>query len=148
MSKKLIIVDISSFIFRAFFAIRPMHSSDGTPVNAVYGVMNMVLKLINEYKPSHIVIAKDSKGPSFRHEIYPEYKANRGEAPEELKPQFDIIRELIEKMELPYIIFDDYEADDIVGSLGCSVQKINLMKYKLPQVIKILCSLLMITLPC
>jgi DNA polymerase-1 len=123
MAKKLIIVDISSFIFRAFFAIRPMHAADGTPVNAVYGVMNMVLKLINSYQPTHVILAKDTSGGSFRNEIYPEYKANRGEPPEELIPQFALIRELVEKMELPYLAFEKYEADDIIGSLATQFKK-------------------------
>lgn len=118
MKKRLIIVDISSFIFRAFFAIRPMHRPDGTPVNAVYGVLSMLMKLINSYEPSHIVLARDTSGGSFRNEIYPEYKANRGEPPEELVPQFALINTLIEKMGIPNKAFQDYEADDIIGSMA------------------------------
>ena len=117
MNSKLIIIDISSFIFRAFYAIRPLHSPEGTPVNAVHGVLSMLLKLLENHSPSHVLVARDSKGPSFRHEIYPEYKANRSEAPEELIPQFDLITELLEQMQLPHIGLDRYEADDIIGSL-------------------------------
>lgn len=118
MKKKLIIVDISSFIFRAFFAIRPMHRPDGTPVNAVYGVLSMLMKLINSYQPSHIVLARDTSGGSFRNEIYPEYKANRGAPPDELVPQFALINTLIEKMGIPNKAMPNYEADDIIGSMA------------------------------
>lgn len=118
MKKKLIIVDISSFIFRAFFAIRPMHRPDGTPVNAVYGVLSMLMKLINAYQPSHIVLARDTSGGSFRNEIYPEYKANRGAPPDELVPQFELINTLIEKMGIPNKAMPNYEADDIIGSMA------------------------------
>ena len=114
--KRLIIVDVSSFIFRAFFAIRPLHAPDGTPVNAVHGVLSMLTKLIQDYKPTHLFIAKDSAGGSFRNEVYEDYKANRGEAPEELVPQFDLIKKLIEKLKIPHLSHDDYEADDIIGS--------------------------------
>ncbi len=114
--KRLIIVDVSNFIFRAFFAIRPLHSPDGTPVNAVYGVLNMFMKLFSQYRPTHILLAKDTASGSFRNEMYPQYKANRSEPPEELVPQFDLIRELIEKMKAPHFDNERYEADDIIGS--------------------------------
>jgi len=118
MKKRLIIVDISSFIFRAFFAIRPMTTPDGRPVNAVYGVLTMLTKLINSYNPSHIVLARDTSGGTFRNEIYPEYKANRGAPPEELVPQFAMINKLIEVMQIPNLARDIYEADDLIGSIA------------------------------
>lgn len=114
--KRLIVVDISSFIFRAFFAIRPMTSPKGEPVNAVYGVLTMLMKLLQNYNPTHVVLARDVKGGSFRNEKYPEYKANRGEAPEELIPQFALIEELIQKMEIPHLGIPNYEADDVIGA--------------------------------
>ncbi|GAB4009483.1 MAG: DNA polymerase I [Bdellovibrio sp.] len=122
--KRLIIVDVSSFIFRAFFAIRPLHAPDGTPVNAVHGVLSMLTKLIQDYEPTHLFIAKDSAGGSFRNEVYEEYKANRGEPPEDLIPQFDLIKKLIEKLKIPYLMHDDFEADDIIGS-ACTQWKNN-----------------------
>ncbi len=115
--KKLIVVDISSFIFRAFFAIRPMTSPQGTPVNAVYGVLTMLMKLLQNYHPTHVILARDTSGGSFRNEIYDQYKANRGEPPEELVPQFAIIETLIEKMEIPHKAIANYEADDVIGSI-------------------------------
>ena len=115
-NKKLIIVDISSFIFRAFYAIRPLHSPEGTPVNAVHGVLTMLLKLLSKERPTHIFLARDSGRKTFRLEIYPEYKANRSDPPEDLRPQFKLIEELIEKMKIPSLSLENYEADDVIGS--------------------------------
>jgi len=116
MSKRLIIVDVSSFIFRSFFAIRPLTAPDGTPSNAVLGVFNMLYKLLSDYRPSNIFLARDTKGKTFRHKLYKEYKANRDEPPEELVPQFALIKELIDKMGLHNHELKNYEADDIIGS--------------------------------
>ena len=116
MFKKLIIVDISSFIFRAFYAVRPLHSPEGTPVNAVYGVLSMLLKLLSLHSPSHIFIAKDTGGKTFRNDLYPEYKNNRPLPPEDLVPQFELIDRLLELMKLPHTAKAGYEADDLIGS--------------------------------
>ena len=114
--KRLIIVDVSNFIFRAFFAIRPLHSPEGVPVNAVYGMFSMLLKLLSDHRPTHLFLARDTKGGSFRNELYVEYKANRSEPPEDLIPQFALIDKLISKMNLPTFSHEQYEADDIIGS--------------------------------
>lgn len=114
--KRLIIIDISSWIFRAFFAIRHLSAPDGTPVNAVHGVLNMLLKLFSMYRPTHILVARDTAGGSFRNELYTEYKANRSAPPEELIPQFALIKQLLEVMQLPHCEDDNYEADDIIGT--------------------------------
>jgi len=114
--KKLIVVDVSNFIFRAFFAIRPLTSPDGVPVNAVYGVMKMFLKILSTHRPTHVLMARDTAGGSFRNEMYEEYKANRSEPPDDLIPQFALIRELIDKMGFCSVADDNYEADDIIGS--------------------------------
>ncbi len=114
---RLIVFDVSSFIFRAYFAIRPLSSPDGTPVNAVYGVLNMIQKILKDYKPTHVLIARDTKEKSFRLEIYPEYKANRSEPPEDLRPQFKLIEELVDLLNWPQLKMVGYEADDIIGSL-------------------------------
>jgi DNA polymerase-1 len=116
--KKLIIIDISNYIFRAFFAIRPLHAPDGTPVNAVYGVLSMIHNMILKHKPTHILIAKDTKEGSFRKEIYPEYKANRSAPPDELIPQFGLVDELIRALGIPEIKMANYEADDVIGSVA------------------------------
>jgi len=116
MHKRLIIIDISNFIFRAFFAIRPLTAPDGTPVNAVHGVLSMLLKIFSVYRPTHVFIARDTAGGTFRNELYSEYKANRSEPPEDLVPQFDLIKTLITKMGVPCFEHNDFEADDIIGS--------------------------------
>jgi DNA polymerase I len=116
--KKLIIVDISNFIFRAFFAIRPLHAPDGTPVNAVYGVLSMLHNMIVKHNPTHILVARDTKEGSFRKEVYGEYKANRSEPPDELVPQFALVDELIKVLGLPEIKAPRYEADDVIGSVA------------------------------
>ncbi len=115
-NKRLIIVDVSNFIFRAFFAIRPMHSPEGVPTNAVYGMFSMLKKLLADHKPTHLFLARDTKGGSFRNELYDHYKANRSEPPEDLVPQFALIDRLIREMNLPTFSHERYEADDIIGS--------------------------------
>ena len=116
--KKLIVIDVSNFIFRAFFAIRPLHAPDGTPVNAVYGVLSMIHNMLVKHKPTHVLIAKDTKEGSFRNEIYSEYKANRSEPPDELVPQFALVDELIKALGIPEIKMPRYEADDVIGSIA------------------------------
>lgn len=116
--KKLIIVDVSNFIFRAFYAIRPLHTPEGTPVNAVYGVLSMLHNMIVKHQPTHMLIAKDNKEASFREEIYADYKANRTEPPDDLAPQFGLIDEMIEALRLPVMKAPKYEADDIIGSVA------------------------------
>ncbi|OFZ21095.1 MAG: DNA polymerase I [Bdellovibrionales bacterium RIFOXYA1_FULL_36_14] len=116
MKSRLILVDLSSFIYRAFYAIRMLSAPDGTPVNAVHGVLSMFLKLISDYQPTHMLIAKDSKGLLKRKEIFPEYKANRQETPADLIVQFDIINKLVDKMGLVSVSKEKYEADDVIGT--------------------------------
>lgn len=115
-NKRLIIVDVSNFIFRAFYAIRMLHSPEGVPVNAVYGVFNMLLKLLSQHRPTHILLARDTSGGTFRNELYKLYKANRSAPPEDLVPQFALIGELIKHMGMPEASHQNYEADDIIGT--------------------------------
>ncbi|MBF0299665.1 MAG: DNA polymerase I, partial [Oligoflexia bacterium] len=116
MQTKLVIIDLSSFIYRAFYAIAPLTTPTGVQVNAVYGIFSMLQKLFSTYNPTHILIAKDSYKDSFRKKIYPEYKINRQLIPESLIPQFALIESLLEKMNLTSIVIDGHEADDIIGS--------------------------------
>ncbi len=120
--KRLLIFDISSFIFRAYYAIRPLNAPDGTPVNSIYGVMNMLINAMDDLAPTHVFIAQDSKGPSFRHEIYDAYKANRGAPPDDLIPQFPLIDEMLDVLKIPKLKLSKYEADDIIGSAVHSYQ--------------------------
>jgi len=114
----LYMVDISSFIFRAYYAIREMTAPDGTPVNAVYGVASMLGKLIDEVNPEHLVVVYDSKEPSFRKQMYEDYKANRSAPPETLLPQFDLIEEMIAHMGIPSFRKSGVEADDLIATLN------------------------------
>ncbi len=116
MKNKLILVDGSAYIFRAYYALPPMTNSLGIPTNAVYGFCNMMLKLIEQYDGNKIIIVLDAGRNTFRNKIYPEYKANRGEAPEDLIPQFKIIREAIDAFGLDVIEKKDFEADDVIAS--------------------------------
>lgn len=114
----LFLIDISSFIFRAFFAIRALKNSSGEPTNAVYGVATMLAKLVQECDPRFVMVAYDSKEPSFRKEMYADYKANRSAPPDDLVPQFDRIEELISALEFPAIRQNGVEADDLIASLA------------------------------
>jgi DNA polymerase-1 len=114
----LYLIDISSFIFRAFYAVRELTAPDGTPVNAVYGVASMLGKLIDEVNPEHLVVVYDSKEQSsFRKAMYADYKANRQAPPETLVPQFDLVEQLIRHMGIPSYIQGGVEADDIIATL-------------------------------
>jgi DNA polymerase-1 len=116
-AETLYLIDISSFIFRAFYAIRPLTTKTGEPTNAVYGVASMLAKLADEAKPQYLSVVYDSKEPSFRKEIYTEYKANRSAVPEELIPQFSRIEELIDCMEIYSFRQSGVEADDLIATL-------------------------------
>ena len=113
---RLILVDGSGYIFRAYYALPPMNNSKGIPTNAVYGFCNMMLRLIEEHPHDKILIILDAGKNTFRNTLYSEYKANRSEAPEDLIPQFGIIREAIQAFGLDVIEKKDFEADDIIAS--------------------------------
>ena len=114
--KKLILVDGYSFLFRAFFAIRNLTRSDGTPVGALYGFARMLMKIITEIEYSHIAVVFDTGEKTFRNEIYSEYKANRPPCPEDLKPQFPLVRELVKVLNIKSLEKIGYEADDIIAT--------------------------------
>jgi DNA polymerase-1 len=111
------LVDGSGYIFRAYFAIRGLRSKSGVPTNAVYGFTNMLLKLIKEHQPKYLAIAFDRREPTFRHKLYPAYKANRPAPPEDLIPQFPLIHEVVETFNIKNVTMAGYEADDVIGTL-------------------------------
>jgi DNA polymerase-1 len=115
--KKLYLVDVSSMIFRAFFAIRPLSAPNGTPVNAIYGFMSMVIKLLKQEKPEYIVFCYDRKEPSFRKDLYKEYKANRSEMPDDLQLQMPYLKKVGSLLGIPDLEVPSYEADDLIGTL-------------------------------
>ena len=116
-SQTLYLIDISSFIFRAFFAIRSLRNKAGEPTNAVYGVATMLARLAEEATPEYLAVVYDSKEPSFRKEIYPQYKANRSAPPEDLVPQFSRIEQLIRSFEIHSYRQSGIEADDLIATL-------------------------------
>ena len=122
MSKQptLYLVDGSSYLYRAFHALPNLTNSQGDPTGALLGVANMLKRLLNEEDPEHIAIVFDAKGPTFRHELYPEYKANRPPMPAELRRQVEQILEFTGLLGLPLLQVDGVEADDVIGTL-CSV---------------------------
>ena len=118
MSKPtLILVDGSGYIFRGYYGIRPMHAPDGTPVNAVFGFASMMMALLRDHQPEHITVAFDRPGKGWRHDIYPEYKANRPPAPEDLVPQFGLIREVVDAFAISRMEEDGWEADDLIAAV-------------------------------
>lgn len=112
------LIDASSFIFRAFYAVRPLSNKAGLPTNAVFGFANMVLKVLETLQPTHIAVVYDTKHPSFRKDMYPEYKANRSAMPEDLVPQMPYVKKFVEALGLPSFEQAGFEADDIIGTLA------------------------------
>ena len=118
-SKTFYLIDGSSYIFRAFFGLRQqLATSKGFPTNALYGFINMLQKVIRDEKPDYIVVAFDSPDKTFRHKIYPDYKANRDAPPEELSKQFPYFEPIVEAYGLSSIRRPGFEADDIIGTLA------------------------------
>ena len=114
----LYLIDISSFIFRAFYAIRKLSNRHGEPTNAIYGVATMLARLADEAKPEHLAVIYDSKEPSIRKKVYAEYKANRTAAPDELVPQFDRIEQMIKLFGIQSWRQSGIEADDLIATLS------------------------------
>ncbi len=119
MSKqRLILIDGSSFLFRAYHAVPPLTNAAGLPTNAIYGVANMLRKLITDYKTDYFTVVFDAKGKTFRHELYEAYKANRPPMDKDLRVQIEPLHQLIKAMGLPLIIETGVEADDVLGALA------------------------------
>ena len=116
MNKTICLIDGSGYIFRAFYALPMMTDPSGTPVNAVYGFTNMFLKLTNSIKCDYMLVLFDAKRQNFRNEIFADYKATRGETPIELIPQFPLIREAVEALNLNQLEMEGYEADDLIAT--------------------------------
>ena len=114
--RHVVLVDASGFIFRAFHAIQILTRPDGTPVNAVYGFITMLMKLLDDMQPDHIAVIFDSARKTFRNDIAPSYKANRTEPPDELVPQFALVREATRAFNLDCIELNGFEADDLIAT--------------------------------
>nr|MBP8673161.1 DNA polymerase I [Synergistales bacterium] len=114
--QKLLLVDGHALAFRAFYALPELNAPDGTPTNAVLGFVNMLLKVLNDEKPTHVAVVFDAKGETFRHQAYREYKAGRQPAPDAFKIQLPLIKELVALLGLPLLEIEGVEADDVIAS--------------------------------
>ncbi len=119
----LLVIDGNSLINRAFYGVRPLTTKDGRFTNGIYGFLNMMMKLTNEYNPDSVAVAFDLKAPTFRHKIFPEYKAGRKGMPPELAEQMPVLKELLTLMGIKIIEKEGYEADDIIGTLASACEK-------------------------
>lgn len=115
---KLILIDGNNIIYRAFFAMPPLTNTAGQQTNAVYGFTTMLLRLIEEHKPSHMIVAFDAGKITFRHEGYEDYKGGRQKTPPELSEQFPLLKELLQGLGVPQFEIGGYEADDIIGTIS------------------------------
>lgn len=113
-----ILIDGSSYLYRAFHALPPLVTSKGHPTGAIKGVLNMIVSLVKEYQPEYIAVVFDAKGPTFRNELYSEYKANRPPMPDDLRSQIEPLHELIKALGLPLLAIPGVEADDVIGTLA------------------------------
>jgi DNA polymerase I len=113
---RLFLIDGSSYIFRAFFALPPLNNSTGLPTNAIFGFLNILLKFLKQYKPEYIAVALDAGRETFRNQIFPAYKGNRRELPGALIPQFPYFRRVLEGLNIPLLELAGYEADDVIAT--------------------------------
>ncbi|MDA3129831.1 DNA polymerase I [Aliibacillus thermotolerans] len=116
--KKLVLIDGNSIAYRAFYALPLLHNEKGVYTNAVYGFTTMLLKVLEEEKPTHLLVAFDAGKTTFRHDTYEAYKSGRQKTPSELSEQFPLIRELLDVFQIAHTEVDHYEADDIIGTLS------------------------------
>lgn len=116
-TKPLVLVDGSSYLYRAFHALPPLITSKGQPTGAIKGVLNMMKRLLKDYQSDQVAVIFDAKGKTFRDDMYPEYKANRPPMPDDLRSQIEPLHECIKAMGFPMLIVDGVEADDVIGTL-------------------------------
>ncbi len=118
MSDKLVLIDGHSILNRAFYGLPPLTNSEGLPTNAVYGFINIMNRILEEEKPQYLAVAFDLHAPTFRHQMFDEYKGTRKAMPEELRRQVPVMKDVLASMEIPVITKEGYEADDILGTLA------------------------------
>jgi DNA polymerase-1 len=114
----LMLIDGPSLVYRGYFALPPLTTSDGTLVNAVFGFLQIVLRGMQDLKPDYAIVSFDVGKPQFRFDAYPEYKAGRPSMPDDLRAQFPIVRELVTMMGMPIRELTGFEADDVIGTLA------------------------------
>jgi DNA polymerase-1 len=123
MNKTLLLVDGSSYLYRAFHALPDLRNAQGAPTGAIYGIINMLRRLRNDYPAAYIACIFDAKGKTFRDDLYPEYKANRSSMPEDLGRQIEPIHEAVRAMGWPILMIEGIEADDVIGTLAVDAVK-------------------------
>lgn len=116
--KIFLLIDGHAVIYRAFYAFPGLTDTQGRMINAVYGFTRIILTAIRDFRPEYIAVTFDSHAPTFRHENFTEYKANRAEMPDDLKPQIEIIKQVVEALNIPQFAIPGYEADDIIGTIS------------------------------
>ncbi|PRD13686.1 DNA polymerase I [Pantoea coffeiphila] len=119
----LILVDGSSYLYRAYHAFPPLTNSAGEPTGAMYGVLNMLRSLLLQYKPSHVAVVFDAKGKTFRDELFEEYKSHRPPMPDDLRAQIEPLHTMVKAMGLPLLAVSGVEADDVIGTLALAAEK-------------------------
>src|SRR6187551_3265412 len=122
----LVLVDGSSYLYRAFHALPPFSNSRGEPTGAVFGVLNMLAKFLKDYEPQRIAVVFDAPGKTFRDDLFAEYKAHRPPMPDDLRSQIEPLFEAVRAMGLPILRETGVEADDVIGTLACAAAKENL----------------------
>jgi len=122
--KHLVLVDGSSYLYRAFHAMPMLTNSKGRHTGAAYGITNMLRRLLAEYQPRHLAVVMDAKGKTFRDDLYAEYKATRPPMPEEMREQIEPIRNLVDALGIPLLEVSGVEADDVIGTLACQGKKL------------------------
>lgn len=119
----LILVDGSSYLYRAYHAFPPLTNSAGEPTGAMYGVLNMLRSLLLQYQPSHVAVVFDAKGKTFRDELFAEYKSHRPPMPDDLRAQIEPLHNMVKAMGLPLLVTPGVEADDVIGTLALEAEK-------------------------
>ncbi|MBQ4347387.1 MAG: DNA polymerase I, partial [Firmicutes bacterium] len=127
LSEKILLIDGNSIINRAFYGLPLLSNSKGIHTNGVYGFLNIFFKLLDEEAPQYAAVAFDLPSPTFRHNLFAEYKGGRRPMPEELRPQIPLLKSVLKKMEIPCFEKEGYEADDIIGSLSERAQEAGLL---------------------
>ena len=119
----LVLIDGSSYLYRAFHALPALTNSQGEPTGALHGVLTMILKLVREEQPAHVAVVFDAPGKTFRDDIYADYKATRPPMPDELRSQVQPILDAVKALGLPLLQVDGVEADDVIGTLCARAEK-------------------------
>ena len=119
----LVLVDGSSYLYRAFHAFPPLSNSLGEPTGAMYGVLNMLKSLITQVQPSHIAVVFDAKGKTFRDEMFEQYKSHRPPMPDDLRRQIQPLHNIIQALGIPLLVIEGVEADDVIGTLAVQASR-------------------------